>query len=69
MSLSSLLEPDRRWMKTALREAERAFDAGEVPVGAVIVKDGQIVESWVNWDKFDLFQELGLVIQPKASAS
>ena len=43
MSLSSLLEPDRRWMKTALREAERAFDAGEVPVGAIIVKDGQIV--------------------------
>ena len=33
------------------------------------VKDGQIVESWVNWDKFDLFQELGLVTQPKASAS
>ena len=30
-------------MKTALREAERAFDAGEVPVGAVIIKDGQIV--------------------------
>ena len=33
------------------------------------VKDGQIVESWVNWDKFDLFQELGLVTQPKAPAS
>ena len=43
MSLSSLLEPDRRWMKTALREAERAFEAGEVPVGAVIVKEGQLV--------------------------
>lgn len=43
MSLSALLEPDRRWMKTALREAERAFDAGEVPIGAVVVKDGHIV--------------------------
>ena len=43
MSLSSLLEPERRWMKAALREAERAFEQDEVPVGAVVVKDGQIV--------------------------
>ena len=43
MSLSSLLEPDHRWMKTALREAERAFDQGEVPVGAVVVKDGHLI--------------------------
>ena len=43
MSLSSLLEPDHRWMKKALREAERAFEKDEVPVGAVIVKDGQLI--------------------------
>ncbi len=43
MSLSSLLETDRRWMKKALREAERAFEAGEVPVGAVVVREGQLV--------------------------
>ena len=43
MTLSSLLEPDHRWMKAALREAERAFEMEEVPVGAVVVKDGQIV--------------------------
>ncbi|MBX2819889.1 MAG: tRNA adenosine(34) deaminase TadA [Rhodothermaceae bacterium] len=43
MSLSALLEPDRRWMKVALQEAERAFDQNEVPVGAVIVRKGQIV--------------------------
>ncbi len=43
MSLSSLLEPERRWMKAALREAERAFETDEVPVGAVVVKDAQIV--------------------------
>ena len=30
-------------MKTALKEAEHAFDAGEVPVGAVVVRQGQIV--------------------------
>ena len=43
MSLSSLLDPDRRWMRQALLEAERAFEAGEVPVGAVVVKGGQVV--------------------------
>jgi len=37
------MESHRDWMEKALREAERAFDAGEVPVGAVIVKDNQIV--------------------------
>ena len=43
MSLSLLLEPDRRWMKLALQEAERAFDEKEVPVGAVIVRQGLVV--------------------------
>jgi tRNA(adenine34) deaminase len=32
-----------QWMKQALREAERAFEEDEVPVGAVIVKDGKII--------------------------
>jgi tRNA(adenine34) deaminase len=43
MSLSLLLEPDRRFMKLALNEAEKAFDAAEVPVGAVVVRNGEIV--------------------------
>jgi tRNA(adenine34) deaminase len=43
MALDSLLEPDRRWMRLALREAERAFEQGEVPVGAVVVKGGQLL--------------------------
>ncbi len=43
MSLRRLMEPDRRWMQKALREAERAFEAGEVPVGAVVVHDGRLV--------------------------
>ena len=30
-------------MEEALREAEKAYNLGEVPVGAVIVKDGEIV--------------------------
>lgn len=33
----------RRWMKRALQEAEEAFEAGEVPVGAVIVRDERLL--------------------------
>jgi tRNA(adenine34) deaminase len=34
---------DRYWMRQALAEARRAADLGEVPIGAVVVKDGEIV--------------------------
>lgn len=43
MSLSSLLDPDRHWMKKALREAERALEKGEVPIGAVVVRNETII--------------------------
>lgn len=36
-------EADVRFMREALEEAQRAADAGEVPVGAVLVKDGKVV--------------------------
>jgi tRNA(adenine34) deaminase len=35
-------------MKRALQEAERAFDAGEVPVGALVVRDDVIVGRGYN---------------------
>jgi tRNA(adenine34) deaminase len=35
--------PDLRFMRAALEEAARAHAAGEVPVGAVVVRDGVIV--------------------------
>lgn len=34
---------DERYMLEALKEASEAAEAGEVPVGAVIVKDGQLI--------------------------
>lgn len=38
---------DEQWMRQALRLAVRAQQAGEVPVGAVLVKDGRLVaEGW-----------------------
>ncbi len=43
MSLENMVADHRKWMKTALREAERAYDAGEVPVGAVLIHNEQIV--------------------------
>jgi len=36
------------YMRAALDEARRAFDAGEVPVGAVVVLDGEIVGRGFN---------------------
>ena len=36
-------EKDIHFMKIALEEAQRAFDKGEVPVGAVLVKDDTVI--------------------------
>jgi tRNA(adenine34) deaminase len=36
-------ENDIHFMKIALEEAQRAFDKGEVPVGAVLVKDNTVI--------------------------
>ena len=36
------------FMKEALKEAEKAKSLGEVPVGAVIVKDGEIISRGYN---------------------
>lgn len=35
-------------MRMALKEAERAYDEGEVPVGAVVVADGRIISRGYN---------------------
>lgn len=45
---SELLEPDARWMRVALAEAQAAAAAGEVPVGAVVVMDGQVIATGRN---------------------
>jgi tRNA(adenine34) deaminase len=36
-------DQDERFMRAALREAAAAEEAGDVPIGAVIVKDGQLI--------------------------
>jgi len=37
------LSIDAAWMELALAEASKAADAGEVPVGALVIKDGEII--------------------------
>ena len=37
------MNPHEPMMRLALSEAQAAFDEGEIPVGAVIVKDGNVV--------------------------
>jgi tRNA(adenine34) deaminase len=39
---------DEKFMREALVEARRAWDAGEVPVGAVVVRDGEIIGRGFN---------------------
>ncbi len=41
-------ETDLKFMKEALKEAEKAAQKGEVPIGAVIVKDGRIISRGHN---------------------
>ena len=38
-----LMTEHERWMELAYREAERAFEKDEVPVGAVVVQDNQVI--------------------------
>ena len=39
---------DEHFMKIALKEAEKARDIDEVPIGAVIVKDNIVQQTYVT---------------------
>jgi tRNA(adenine34) deaminase len=43
-----MLTQNERWMNLALREAQRAFVADEVPVGAIVVHEGEIIGRGYN---------------------
>lgn len=45
---SILMEQHTHWMREAIREAEKAEKLGEVPIGAVIVKNNEIVGRGYN---------------------
>lgn len=39
---------NEKFMKQALKEAQKAYDKEEIPIGAVIVKDGKIISRAYN---------------------
>ena len=52
--LAEIDSHDERWMREAVELARTAGARGEVPVGAVIVKDGQVVGQGMNLRETDL---------------
>ena len=46
--MSSKMKEHEKWMKIALKEAEKAFHAEEIPIGAIVVKDGIVIGRGYN---------------------
>ena len=46
--MSTQMQEHEKWMKFDIQEAEKAFHAKEIPVGAVVVKDGYIIGRGYN---------------------
>lgn len=60
---------EEKFMKMALKEAKKAYDKLEVPVGAVIVKDGKVIAKAHNLKetKFDTTKHAEILAIQKAS--
>ncbi len=62
---------DEHFMKIALRQAERAAEAGEVPVGAVAVRDGQVIGR--AWNQVEMLKDATahaeILVMTQASAA
>lgn len=63
------MEYKEKFMKEALKEAQKAYDKLEVPVGAVIVKDGKVIARAHNLKetKFDTTKHAEILAIQKAS--
>ena len=63
------MENKEKFMKEALKEAQKAYDKLEVPVGAVIVKDGKIIARAHNLKetKYDTTKHAEILAIQKAS--
>ena len=46
--MTSIKNNHEKWMKAAFREAEKAFAQDEIPIGAVVVQNGQIIGRGYN---------------------
>ena len=58
-----------KWMKEALKQAKKAYECNEIPVGAVIVKDNKIIARGYNKKeiKFDTTKHAEIIAIQKAS--
>ena len=63
------MEIKEKYMKKALLQAKKAYDKLEVPVGAIIVKDGKVIASAYNQKetKFDTTKHAEIIAIQKAS--
>lgn len=63
------MEYKEKFMKEALKEAQKAYDKLEVPVGSVIVKDGKVIARAHNLKetKFDTTKHAEILVIQKAS--
>ena len=63
------LQEQEKFMKEALKEAKKAYEKLEVPVGAIIVKDGKIIARAHNQKetKFDTTKHAEILAIQKAS--
>ena len=63
------MENKIKFMKEALREAQKAYDKKEIPVGAVIVKDNKIIARAhnVKEEKNDTTKHAEIIAIQKAS--
>lgn len=52
-SLFYPMKPYETYMRYALEEAKKAFDEDEVPIGAVIIKEGRVIASAHNLRETD----------------
>lgn len=43
-----ITEEDKKWMRVALTEAERALDYDDVPIGAIAVRAGEVIGRGYN---------------------
>jgi len=46
--VKNVTDLDTKYMRTAFREAEKAYALGEVPIGCVIVHDGKVIARGYN---------------------
>lgn len=60
---------NEKYMKEALKQAHKAYEKNEVPVGAIIVKDGEIIAKAYNQkeEKYDTTKHAEIIAIQKAS--